>query len=65
MDAQKENLRSGPCSTVAPQPTAVQTVPAGGPQPLGGRQTGRTQRFNRRGFFNFINARSFLISARS
>lgn len=64
-----EHLRSGPCSTVAPQPTAVQIVPGGGPHCHSGpavsepgRQIGLTQRLNWITGLTLSSERSFFIS---
>lgn len=62
-DYDYSNLRSGPCSTVAPHPTAVHIVPGYGIQfnLLSGKQTGRIQRLNSRPCSNRNTAKSFTI----
>lgn len=56
-------LRSGPCSTVAPHPTAVHIVPGNGIQLsfASGKQTGRIQRLNSKPRSSFNTAKSFSI----
>lgn len=60
-------LRSGPCSTVAPHPTAVHIVPGNGIQfsLRSGKHTGRIHLLNSRPRSSLITAKSFSIVVRT